>query len=118
MEKEINEIANTDEKGKTKDPAGKIATVAWGLFFVWVGIAMLATINTGISLLGIGLITVSTQLVRKYFGLTFEGFWLAVGIIFSLGGIWALFDVQIPFVPVALLVGGLLLIISVFGRKN
>ncbi len=35
----------------------RIEATAWGLFFVWVGIAFLANVSDGIGLLGVGVIT-------------------------------------------------------------
>ena len=77
----------------------KVQVVGWGLFFIWVGIAVLTKIEVAIGLLGVGIITLGMQAVRKYFNLKLEGFWLVVGLIFFIGGIWALFEPKVPLRP-------------------
>ena len=58
---------------KTLDAAG------WGLFFIWIGLVFGLEIRSSVALLGIGIITLGMQLVRKSRGLNFEGFWCLVG---------------------------------------
>lgn len=96
----------------------KLQVVGWGLFFIWVGIAVLTKIEVGIGLLGVGIITLGMQAVRKYFNLKLEGFWVIVGLIFFIGGIWALFQPKVPLLPIVLIVAGLALIFSIFRGKR
>lgn len=53
-------------------------------------------------LLGVGVITLGVQGMRMSFGLTVEGFWLLVGLLFALGGVATLFQVNLPVLPVVL----------------
>jgi hypothetical protein len=106
-------------------PAAPAATVnrridaaAWGLFFVWIGIALLANVGWGAALLGVGIITVGAQAARKQFGLAVEGFWVGVGVLFLLGGASALFGVQVGFVPLLLIVAGGALLLSALRRMG
>jgi len=62
--------------------ARKLAAIGWGLFFIWVGVALFAHLGWGVGLLGVGIITLGVQATRKYFGLKLEGFWIAVGFLF------------------------------------
>jgi len=71
----------------------KLATASWGLFFIWMGIALLADVGWGAGLLGVGVIILGTQVTRKHFGLKLEGFWVAFGFLFVSGGVWAFFNV-------------------------
>jgi hypothetical protein len=96
----------------------KLQVVGWGLFFIWVGIAVLTKIEVGIGLLGVGIITLGMQAVRKYFNLKLEGFWVIVGLLFVIGGIWALFEPKVPLLPIVLIVAGLALIFSIFRGKR
>jgi hypothetical protein len=101
-----------------RDLANKLDAVGWGLFFIWVGVAFLADVAIGVGLLGVGVITLGMQAVRKYFQLDFEGFWLVVGLFFLAGGLWELFAVELPLVPILLIVAGLVLLVSVAGGKH
>ncbi|MDH4264254.1 MAG: hypothetical protein OEW45_01330 [Deltaproteobacteria bacterium] len=47
----------------------KLDAAAWGLFFIWTGIAFLADVGWGAGLLGVGIITLGAQVARRYSGL-------------------------------------------------
>lgn len=98
--------------------AKKLEAAGWGAFFLWVGIALLWDVGWGVGLLGIGLITLAGQAARKYFNLKLEGFWVVVGVLFVLGGLGTLYEVQLPLVPIVLIVAGVALLISVFTGKR
>lgn len=99
------------------DRASKLDTLGWGLFFVWVGIAWLADVGLGIGLLGVAAITLGMQLVRKSKKLRVEGFWVVVGLLFALGGIWQLLAIETPLVPILLIVAGLALLVWMLRSK-
>jgi hypothetical protein len=105
----------TDE---TSEVAHKLAVVGWSLFFIWVGVALLAKITPGVGLLGVGIITLGMQATRKYFSLKLEWFWLVIGLLFVLGGIWDLFEAELPLVPILLIVAGLALLFSILRGKH
>lgn len=95
------------------------AAVGWGLFLIWIGICYLAGFSFGVGILGVGIITLGVQLARRASDLKFEGFWVVVGILFILGGIWNLFKIHFDLVPILILIAGVLLLISVFtGKKD
>ena len=98
--------------------AHKLDAAAWGLFFVWVGVALIAHIGWGLGLLGVGVITLGGQLARKYFSLTVERFWVVVGLLFVLGGVWELLGLQFSLVPILLIVAGVALLLSTMRRLN
>ena len=98
--------------------AHKLDAAAWGLFFVWVGVALIAHIGWGLGLLGVGVITLGGQLARKYFSLTVERFWVVVGLLFVLGGVWELLGLQFSLVPILLIVSGVALLLSTMRRLN
>lgn len=93
--------------GRTLDK--KLDTAGWGLFFIWLGIALLADVGWGVGLLGVGIITLGMQAVRAHFGLPIEGFWLVVGILFAVGGMWILLTAYLGGAPIP---GGLIPILS------
>ena len=90
----------------------RLDAVAWGLFFVWVGIALVANLGWGLGLLGVGVITLVGQVARKSYGLAMEGFWLAVGVLFVLGGVWELIGLRFSVVPIMLIAIGVGLLVS------
>jgi hypothetical protein len=96
----------------------KLDAAAWGLFFVWVGVALLANIGWGLGFLGVGVITLGGQLARKYFNLGVEGFWVVVGLLFVLGGVWEFLGIQFSLVPLVLIVAGVALLLSAMPRLS
>lgn len=92
--------------------------VGWGLFFIWVGIAFLAEVPTGVGLLGVGVITLAMQAVRKYLQVKVQGFWVIVGAIFVLSGLWQLLQAKLSLVPIVLIVIGVAVVVSAFRGKG
>ena len=90
----------------------KLDAASWGLFFIWSGVAWLSDVGWGWGLLGVGIITLGAQAARKYFDLKLEGFWVAVGFIFVLAGIWELLDFQLGLLPILCVAAGVALVIS------
>ncbi|HSB79315.1 MAG TPA: hypothetical protein VLM91_11020 [Candidatus Methylomirabilis sp.] len=98
--------------------AHKLDAAAWGVFFVWVGIALIADIGWGLALLGFGVITLGAQLARKSFGLAIEGFWVLVGVLFLLGGVWELLGIRYSLVPIVAIVAGIALLLNAMRRET
>ncbi len=96
--------------------ANKLGGVGWALFFIWIGVALLLNLATGVTLLGIGVITLGIQLVRRSQALSLEIFWVVVGVLFLLAGIWALSGTELPLLPILLIVAGAVGLISLFRR--
>ena len=44
----------------------KLDAVGWGLFFIWIGIAVLADMGWGVGLIGVGLIILGALVAREY----------------------------------------------------
>jgi hypothetical protein len=99
------------------DKGGRLDTIGWALFFIWVGIAWLADLGTGIALLGIGVLTIGTQFLRKLVGIRVDVFWLVVGILLVLGALWDLFAVRLALLPLLLIAVGVLLLIGVWRAR-
>ena len=92
--------------------ADKLPAAGWGLFFIWIGIALLLKLNTGIILLGIGTITLLVQVARKYLNLRLEMFYVVIGVLFMIGGFWENYKPDFPLIPVFLIVVGTGLLLS------
>jgi len=101
----------------TKKLTEKLSAFGWGTFFLWIGIAYVLKFSVGIGLLGIGINTLFWQIVRKYFKLKFEGFWIFVGFLFILGGIGVLLKIDIPIIPIILIVAGITVFTSTMKKK-
>ena len=100
------------------DREQKLNAIAWGSFFLWVGIAWLAGIGWGPGLLVTGLITLGAQAARRHFALGVEGFGVAIGLLFVLCGLWVTFNVQVGLVPVVCLLAGAALLGSTLLRRH
>jgi len=92
--------------------ARKLDAALWGVFFIWVGIAMLTGVSWGVALIGIGVIMLGGQSARRTLGLELEGFWVVVGVLLLLGGVWSLLSVEIALIPFVLIVAGIALLVS------
>lgn len=96
----------------------KLDGIAWGLFFLWIGIAFLANLGWAIGLLGIGIIILGGQIARKSIGFGLEMFWVLVGVLFLLGGIWEMLSVHVSLTPIVCIVAGVLLLGSALLSKR
>ena len=105
-----NEELNSDEEKKLGD---KLSSFGWSLFFIWIGLALLLKIEVAFTLFVVGIITLGVQVVRKYSKLKFEGFWVAVGLLFLVGGLW-----EMPLMPLLLIVVGAAILIALMKGKN
>jgi hypothetical protein len=97
--------------------ARRIDVAGWGLFFIWIGIALLAHIGWGVGLVGVGIITLGGQVIRKSSGLKVDGFGVFIGFLFFLGGIWELLNVRFDLTPILCVVAGAALLVSVLVGK-
>jgi hypothetical protein len=95
------------------DRASKFDAAGWALFFIWVGISWLADVGWGLALLGVAVITLGMQALRRAFGVRLELFWVLVGLGFAIAGLWEWLDIQLPLAPFILIAIGLALF---FGR--
>ena len=98
--------------------AKRIDTASWGIFFLWMGYTLLAGVSIGLGFLGVGLIALITQGVRKAAALPVEGFWVLVGMAFVVGGLWNLLSLELPLAPFALLGVGALLVAGAVVKKR
>lgn len=54
------------DKTQKKNLDRKLDAVGWGLFFIWIGIAILADVGWGVGLIGVGLIILGGLVARGY----------------------------------------------------
>ncbi len=91
----------------------KLDEWGWGLFFVWVAIALFANVGWGLGLMGVGIITLGEQAARVLFGLKVDGFWTVLGLVFVVSGSWELLsESEFPLIAVGLFMIGVTFIWS------
>ncbi len=112
------EEKNHDELKNKRVLHHRLDAVGWSLFFIWMGIAFLADVGWGAGLLGVGIITLGIQLTRKSLGLRFEPFWVVVGFLFALGGVWELFQVRFGLFPILCIAVGVAFLFSILVGKR
>jgi len=115
---------STADSGSVKGPKARregikrITTIGWGLFFIWLGFVLMFKAGTGLILLGVGIISLGMQVARKYSGYDSDGFWIVVGTLFVIVGVWVLFDVKLPLMSIFLIVIGAVFLISAVKGKG
>ena len=94
------------------DRTNKYDAAGWALFFIWVGVAWIADIGLGAGLLGVAIITLGMQGLRKAVRVRVEGFWVLVGLGFAVAGLWQWLDIETPLAPFVLIIIGVALFIG------
>ncbi len=102
----------SSEKG---DLAQKLDNIAWAVFFIWVGIAMLTALSWEWFLLGVGIVILAAQFARWQIGARIEGFWVACGAIFLAGGMWTVLQLPWSLGPILLILLGVVLLGKTIG---
>ncbi len=95
---------------ETGERARQIDSVAWALFFIWVGVALLAPIPWGWFLVGVAVLILAVQLVRWQIGMMVESFWVACGAVCLAGGLWNVLELPWPLAPILLILLGVALL--------
>jgi len=96
----------------------KISSASWGLFFIWIGVVWLADLGLGVGLLGVSVLLLGTQYVRRLLGFELEAFGIVAGLCVGIGGLWKLFGLKTDLVPVLLIVVGALMIVTLLLRRQ
>jgi hypothetical protein len=117
VEQEIEEQVDS-RTISTAELNQRLDAVGWGLFFLWVGIALLLDVGWGVGLLGVGIITLGEQAARRYFRIGLDGFWVVVGVLFLAGGMWELAQIQISMVPFLMILVGLAVLASAVKKRS
>lgn len=91
--------------------AQRIDAVCWGLFFIWIGtILIVKGIPQGVGSLGVGAIVLGGAVVRHFLHVSVSTFWIVIGSVFVLAGIGGMLRVDLPLLPAALMICGVLLL--------
>lgn len=92
-----------------------LTSLAWGVFFVWIGLSWVVSEYYGVSMesyvaLGVGLILIGLNVARTGFGLRLSKFSLFIGIIALIFGGTALMGYVLPLWQTILVLIGLFII--------
>ena len=100
----------SQDSSDPRDISRQIDSGAWAVFFIWLGIVMLAGLSWAWFLIGVGVLILGGQLIRRQRNLNVETFGVVVGLIILAAGIWDLLALPLPLMPIILIaLGGYLL---------
>jgi hypothetical protein len=85
---------------------GQLDAISWGLFLIWIGIAVLAHVGWGWGLLGMSAIILGSQAALWRHAGKVDAFSVACGLVFSVGGAWVVLGLTWPLTPVLLILLG------------
>lgn len=92
--------------------ARKLDAIGWGAFFCWMGLSMLIkSFPAGVTTIGIGVIILGEAVARMIFKVSVNGFWILLGVIFIAAGLGEMFAINLPMLPIAFIIAGVLLIV-------
>ena len=120
-------MSNTEFDQSTRPDravAAKLDAVGWGIFFIWIGVALLAGASWAIFFLGTGAIMLGAQVARRYIALKVDRFALVLGIVFVGAGALRILDfewekaaISAWLVPALFIAAGAVIVISAWRRK-
>lgn len=96
----------------------RIDAAAWGVFFVWVGLALLANLGWGVGLIGAGAIMLGAQAWRSVAGVRVDRFAAIVGVLFAVVGIGNLLGLRVEVVPLLFIAAGVGILASTWRRAH
>lgn len=116
----------TDRPQKTQDPKKKaldqrLDALGWGLFLIMIGGLWLAPegmIPEGTWLIGTGVIILGLMLIRYVNGIDVNAFWLIVGVIALGFGISDVFGLDLPVLPILLIIIGVHILLKPLLKKK
>ncbi len=86
--------------------ARQIGSVAWAVFFIWVGIAILANLPWAWFFIGVGILILLSQFARWQMNVEIEAFWLACAAVLLVAGVWTLLELPWPLAPILIILLG------------
>jgi len=89
-----------------------------GVFLLLLGTGLLLGIGWGAGLIGVGIILLVEQAVRRHLAVNFDWFWVGVGLVSVFCGISMLLGANFSLVPIIIMVIGVSLIASAAKGKQ
>lgn len=99
----------------------RLDAIGWGLFLIMIGGLWLApdgTVPEGAWLIGVGVIILGLMAIRYLYGIKVNPFWLVLGIIALAFGISSVFGLNIPVLPILLIIIGVNIILKPLLKKK
>ncbi|MFA4873846.1 MAG: hypothetical protein WC956_06665 [bacterium] len=97
----------------------RIDAVCWGLFFIWIGcILMVKGMPRGVGSFGVGAIVLGGAVVRHFLHVTVSTFWIIIGTVFVLAGAGEMLALDLPLLPAALIICGMLLLFHTRSKRR
>jgi hypothetical protein len=87
----MNGVQPTSGQGSSTEKSeltGHLDSIARAIFIIWTGTAMLVAMPWGWFLVGLGILILAAQLARSRMNIKIEGFRVAWGTVFLVGGLW------------------------------
>jgi hypothetical protein len=100
-------MSNTSRANSTF--ARSIDSIGWALFFMWVGIAMLANFSWTVSLIGTAVIVLGVQGALFFRRERLDIFMLAIGVVLLFGTITDMYGLPLSLIPALLIVIGIMM---------
>src|SRR6516164_10184920 len=91
----INSVEPTSGQGSSTEKSeltGHLDSIVRAVFIIWVGTAMLVAMPWGWFLVGLGILILGAQLARLQMNIKIEGFRVAWGTVFLVGGLWTVLN--------------------------
>jgi hypothetical protein len=107
----MNATASHDvDRSKRDGLSRQLDSLAWGSFFIWIGIAIFGNVSWSWWFVGVGIIILSAEAIRKARKLPSSSFWVVCGAMFLIGGLWELLNIRLSLAPFLLIAFGLVVI--------
>jgi hypothetical protein len=110
-------LAGSSNTPDQSERSRQIDSGAWAVFFIWVGVVMLAGLPWGWFLVGIGVLILGAQAIRGQRSLKVETFGVVIGLFILAAGIWDLLALPWPLMPIILIALGGYLLWRTFSQK-
>lgn len=96
-----------ERSGSNSRIARSIDSVGWALFFMWVGIALLANLSWTVSLIGTAAIILAVQAILFFRRERLDVFMSAVGVVLLIGAVADVYGSPMSLFPALLIVIGI-----------
>jgi len=113
--------SGNDQETRKRSLNKQLEAVGWGLFLIMIGGLWLVPdemVREGTWLIGAGLIMLGLNAARYYTGVKMSRFSIALGIIALIIGVSDFFGVELPLIPILIILFGASIIWGVLTRED
>lgn len=115
------DLSRDEQDVKQNSLDKRLDAIGWALFLIMIGGLWLApegTVPQGTWLIGTGVIILGLMLVRYLSGIKINAFWFVLGIVALAFGISSVFGLNIPVLPILIIIIGINIILKPFLQKK